>query len=142
MRTVNDILSSKGGDVKTIDAKQSVYEAICDMDAHHIGSLVVLEEGKLAGIVSERDYTCKVTVQGKNARDTPVEEIMTRRVVVIKLDTSIDECMALMTKRRLRHLPVMDDDRLLGLISIGDVVKEIIEEQDFVIKQLEGYIYS
>ncbi len=140
MRTVKDILETKGDDVKTIDAEQSVLEAIREMDAHHIGSLVVLSKGKLVGMISERDYTCKVTVQGKKADQTPVADIMTKRVVVVNRNTSINECMALMTKKRLRHLPVMEDGRLLGLASIGDVVKEIIDEQEFVIKQLESYI--
>ncbi len=142
MRTVKDILATKGDDVKTIDAEQTVLEAIRAMNAHHIGSLVVMSDGKLVGMLSERDYTCKVTVQGKKAGQTLIADIMTKRVVVVKRDTSINECMGLMTSKRLRHLPVMEGNQLVGLVSIGDVVKEVIDEQEFVIKQLENYIYS
>lgn len=142
MRTVNDILTTKGDDVKTIQIGQSVFAAISDMNTHHIGSLLVMDGDKLKGVVTERDYTCKVTLEGKDARDTPVENIMTRRLVVVKQDTSLNECMALMTRKRVRHLPVVEKKKLVGLVSIGDVVKEIIDEQSFVIQQLESYIYS
>ena len=142
MRTVQDILTTKGNDVKTIDSKRSVFEAIVMMDDHHIGSLVVTDDGELAGVVTERDYACKVIVKGRASKTTQIGEIMSDRLVVVHPDTTINECMALMTDKRIRHLPVLDGEELVGLISIGDVVKEVIDEQNFVIEQLESYIHS
>lgn len=142
MRTVKDILESKGNEVRSIDQSETVYEAISLMDTHHIGSLVVMHEGKLVGVITERDYCCKVTLRGKQSRTTKVAEIMSDKVVVTSPDSSMNECMALMTGRRMRHLPVMHEGELLGLISIGDVVKEVIEEQNVLIEQLESYIHS
>ena len=142
MRTVKDILKTKGNNVVTIDKNQFVYDAIVLMDTHHIGSLVVTDEGELAGVITERDYACKVIVKGKQSKTTPISEIMTGNLVVAKLETTINECMALMTSKRIRHLPVLDNGKLAGLISIGDVVKEVIDEQNFVIEQLESYIHS
>lgn len=142
MRTVADILQTKGDDIKTIDELSTVYEAIIMMNTHHIGSLVVTRKGKLAGIVSERDYACKVAIVGKQSKNTPISEIMSSHVVVAKRDSSLNECMALMTSKRVRHLPVLENDELVGLVSIGDVVKEIIDEQNVVIEQLESYIHS
>ena len=142
MRTVQDILTTKGNDVKTIDSKRSVFEAIVMMDDHHIGSLVVTDNGQLAGVVTERDYACKIIVKGRASKTTQIGEIMSDRLVVVHPDTTINECMALMTDKRIRHLPVLDGEELVGLISIGDVVKEVIDEQNFVIEQLESYIHS
>ncbi len=142
MRTVKDILATKGNDVVTIDHKQSVYDAIMLMDSHHIGSLVVTAEGALAGVITERDYACKVIVKGKQSKSTTINEIMSDKLVVAKPETTINECMALMTNKHIRHLPVLDGEKLVGLISIGDVVKEVIDEQNFVIGQLESYIHS
>ena len=142
MRTVKDILQGKGHEVKTIDHQASVYDAIMLMATHHIGSLVVLEDEELAGVLTERDYACKVTVKDKQAKTTKVNEIMTDKVIVVSPSASINECMALMTKKRMRHLPVLEDGKLVGLVSIGDVVKEVIDEQQFVIEQLEGYIHA
>lgn len=142
MRTVKDILASKGSNVQTIDRGKSVYDAILQMDTHHIGSLVVLDQGELVGVVTERDYACKIILRGRTSKTTLIGEIMSDKVIVTKLDTTLNECMALMTSRRLRHLPVIEAGELVGLISIGDVVKEVIDEQNFVIGQLESYIYS
>ena len=142
MRTVKDILTTKGNEVKTIDRKRSVYEAIVMMDDHHIGSLVVTDDGKLAGVVTERDYACKIIVKGRASKTTQIGDIMSDRLVVVKPETTINECMALMTDKRIRHLPVLDGEELVGLVSIGDVVKEVIDEQNFVIEQLESYIHS
>ena len=142
MRTVKDILVTKGGNVVTIDRKQSVYDAILLMDTHNIGSLVVTDNGELVGVISERDYACKVIIKGKQSKTTNVDEIMSGKVVVARPETTINECMALMTGKHIRHLPVLDDGKLVGLISIGDVVKEVIDEQSFVIEQLESYIHS
>lgn len=143
MRTVKDILETKGHDIITVDSQTSVYDAVVLLDKHHIGSLVVTDGGKLAGVVTERDYACKVVIKGKSSRKMPVSEIMSARLVVVKPDTTINECMALMTDKHIRHLPVLDGgDNLVGLVSIGDVVKEVIDEQNFVIGQLESYIHS
>jgi CBS domain-containing protein len=142
MRTVKDILVTKGDNVVTIDHKQSVYDAILLMDTHHIGSLVVTDNGELVGVITERDYACKVIIKGKQSKTTNVDEIMSGKVVVARPETTINECMALMTGKHIRHLPVLDDGKLVGLISIGDVVKEVIDEQSFVIEQLESYIHS
>lgn len=142
MRSVRDILTTKGNAVKTIDCKRSVYDAIVMMDDNHIGSLVVTDEGKLAGLVTERDYASKIIIRGRASKTTQIGEIMSDRLVVVKPDTTINECMALMTDKRIRHLPVLDGEELVGLVSIGDVVKEVIDEQNFVIEQLESYIHS
>lgn len=142
MRTVKDILVTKGDNVVTIDRKQSVYDAILLMDTHHIGSLVVTDNGELVGVITERDYACKVIIKGKQSKTTNVDEVMSGKVVVARPETTINECMALMTGKHIRHLPVLDDGKLVGLISIGDVVKEVIDEQSFVIEQLESYIHS
>jgi CBS domain-containing protein len=142
MRTVKDILVTKGSNVVTIDHKQTVYDAILLMDTHHIGCLVVTDEDELVGVITERDYACKVIVKGRQSKTTTIDEIMTDQLVVAKPETTINECMALMTNKRIRHLPVMDEGKLVGLISIGDVVKEVIDEQNFVIEQLELYIHS
>lgn len=142
MRTVRDILQTKGSVVFTIDQAKTVYDALVRMDEHQIGSLMVTQEGKLAGMVTERDYASKVVIKGKRSQSTPIQEIMTKKLVVTKCDTTINECMALMTEKHVRHLPVIDDGKLLGLVSIGDVVREIIDEQEFVIGQLESYIHS
>lgn len=142
MRTVKDILKTKGHDVKTIDRNETVYDAILLMDTYHIGSLLVTDKGELAGVVTERDYACKVIIKGRQSKTTPIGDIMSDKIVVVKPETTINECMALMTNKRIRHLPVIDEGELVGVISIGDVVKEVIEEQNFVIEQLESYIHS
>ena len=142
MRTVADILKTKGNEVKTVSSTQPVLDAISEMNANHIGALVVVDDGKVVGLISERDYTCKVALEGKTAKTTPIKDIMSKKLVVVKKETDINECMGLMSKKHIRHLPVMDGDQLEGLVSIGDIVKEVINEQDYVIQQLEGYIYS
>lgn len=142
MRTVSDILQTKGSEVYTINETKTVFDALMVMDEHQIGSLMVINAGKLVGMVTERDYASKVIIKGKQSKSTPIEEIMTKNLVVAKCDTTINECMALMTDRHIRHLPVIENENLVGLVSIGDVVKEIIDEQNFVIEQLESYIQS
>jgi len=141
MHTVGQILRKKGHDIWSISPDTTVYEALQMMADKNVGALVVLENGELVGIFSERDYARKIVLQGKTSRQTAVSEIMTSRVNCVHPEQTTDECMALMTAKHIRHLPVLDeDDRLVGVISIGDVVKAIISDQEFVIEQLENYI--
>jgi CBS domain-containing protein len=142
MKTVKEILQSKSRSVLSIAPDASVLDALRVMADKEVGALVVLEGERLAGIFSERDYARKVILHGKASKDTPVREIMTQRVVCVRPDQSVEDCMALMTDKRIRHLPVLEDNRVIGVISIGDVVKEVISEQRFVIEQLEHYIHS
>ncbi|MEW8318086.1 MAG: CBS domain-containing protein [Candidatus Thiodiazotropha sp.] len=140
MQTVNQLLQRKEFDVATIDSKASVFEALELMADKGIGSLVVMEENDIAGLFSERDYARNIILKGRTSKDTQVEEIMTSQVIVVSPGQTVEECMAIMTDKRVRHLPVMRNDELVGIISIGDLVKAIIEEQQFVIDQLVSYI--
>ncbi|MBT2970671.1 MAG: hypothetical protein B6D72_10030 [gamma proteobacterium symbiont of Ctena orbiculata] len=140
MQTVNQLLQRKGFDVATINSKASVFEALELMADKGIGSLVVMEENSIAGLFSERDYARNIILKGRTSKDTRVEEIMTSQVIVVRPDQTMEECMAIMTDKRVRHLPVMRNNELVGIISIGDLVKAIIEEQQFVIDQLVSYI--
>jgi CBS domain-containing protein len=140
--TVKEILDEKGGEVWTINSDETVYEALVKMSKKDVGALVVMENSKLAGIFSERDYARKVVLYGKTSKESTVGELMTREVTVIRLETSIEECMTLITKKHIRHLPVMDGDKFIGIISIGDVVSRIIWDQELTIKNLEDYIYG
>jgi CBS domain-containing protein len=126
-----------------VSPESSVYEALETLESKNLGSLVVLEKcGKLDGIFTERDYARKVILKGRSSRETQVLDIMTDRVVFVTPDTKIEECMQLMTDHFIRHLPVIDGDELVGIISIGDLVKHIIEQKDFIIQNLEHYIVS
>lgn len=137
---VKELLKIKNKDVWTIEPGASVYDAIAEMATKQIGALVVTEEERVVGIITERDYARKVILQDKSSKSTPVREIMTKRVIYVQPDQRIEECMAIMTEKRIRHLPVLDGGRLLGIISIGDVVKELISEKEFLIDQLTRYI--
>lgn len=141
MTTVSQLLRSKGNDVWSVGPETTVYDALKLMAEKNIGAVLVVSDQRVVGIFSERDYARKVALKGKSARDTPVSEIMTERVIFVKPDQSVTECMAVMTDKRIRHLPVLGiDDDLIGIISIGDVVKRIITEQEVMINHLEGYI--
>ena len=140
MKRVKDILAVKGQDVWSIEPGASVYDAMKLMAEKEIGALMVMEGTTLVGLISERDYARKVILQGRASRTTQVKEIMTTRVVYTHPQQNIEECMAVMTEKRVRHLPVIDEERLVGVISIGDLVKSIISEQQFIIEQLERYI--
>jgi CBS domain-containing protein len=140
MRTVKDILRIKGSAVWSVSPDDTVYEALTFMAEKNIGAVLVMADNTLVGILSERDYARKVDLLGKQAKGTPVRDIMTERVVYVRPDETVEECMALMTDKRVRHLPVMEEGRVIGIVSIGDVVKSIISEQEFIIEQLEHYI--
>ena len=140
MKTITQLLQDKGSDVWSVTPDTLVFDALKVMADKNIGALLVLDEGQLAGIFSERDYARKVALEGKSSRKMPVREIMTPNVACIHADQSIEKCMALMTDKHIRHLPVLKDEELIGVISIGDVVKAIISEQEFIIEQLESYI--
>ena len=140
MAKVRDILNVKGRDVWSIEPNVSVYDAMRLMADKGVGALLVMEGEKLAGIISERDYARKVILQGRSSRTTQVSEIMTSRVAYAELDQNIEECMAVITEERVRHLPVIEAGRVVGVISIGDLVKSIIDEQKFMIEQLVRYI--
>jgi len=142
MYTVRQLLDSKPRAVVTIAPDASVFEALELMAERDIGAVVVVHDGYVVGILSERDYARKVILHNKASREISVDEIMTDRVLYVGPTHTIDECMALMTDKRIRHLPVMDGERLVGVLSIGDLVKATISEQDFTIRQLERYIMS
>jgi CBS domain-containing protein len=140
MTTIKQILDTKGYAVWSIHPRESVFAAIQQMAEKEVGALVVLEDDTVVGIISERDYARKVTLKGRSDRETAVRDIMTPHVICVRLDQSLEECMTIVTERRIRHLPVLDSGRLIGIISIGDLVKTIIAEQQFIIAQLEHYI--
>ena len=140
MKTVKKILADKGDGVYTISPDATVLEALQEMADRNVGALVVLSEGEVVGLVSERDYARKVILKGRFSKDIQVHEIMTREVVCASSKHKMDACMAIMTEKRVRHLPILENGELLGIISIGDVVKTIMEDQQFTIEQLEHYI--
>jgi CBS domain-containing protein len=142
MKSVKQLVQAKGGQVYGIAPDASVFEALKLMAEKDVGALVVTDSGKLAGIISERDYARKVILYGKSSHDMAVREIMTGKVVTVSPGQTVEDCMALMTARRIRHLPVIEDGELIGVLSIGDLVKEVIAEQEQTIKQLESYIHS
>ncbi len=140
MKTVKRILQEKGGTAQSIQPDATVYDALKLMAEKNVGALLVLEKGKLVGIISERDYARKVILKGKSSLDTPVKEIMTERVMFVRPEQTVEECMALVTEKHVRHLPVLVGDLVVGVVSIGDLVKASIDEKNFMIKQLENYI--
>jgi CBS domain-containing protein len=142
MKTVRQLLQSKGSQVHTIAADAKVIEALKLMAEKEVGALVVVDGSRVAGVISERDYARKVILQGKSSHDIPVREIMTAKVHTVELRHTVDECMAIMTEKRVRHLPVVEADRLCGILSIGDLVKEVIAEQQQTIRELETYIHT
>lgn len=141
MKTAAHILRSKA--IQTVHAiapDVSVFEAVRLMAEKGIGALVVMEGSRLVGLITERDYARKIALMARSSRDTLVREVMTSDVLCVRPENTSEECMALMTEKQVRHLPVVDGDRLLGIISIGDLVKDIISDQKFIIEQLEHYI--
>ncbi|MEJ2454471.1 MAG: CBS domain-containing protein [Candidatus Thiodiazotropha sp.] len=142
MQTINQLLQTKGSRVETVAADATVFEALTIMADKGIGALVVLQDNKPVGLFSERDYARNIILKGRTSKQTKVSEVMSSHVVVAHPDQSVEECMAIMTEKRVRHLPVMQGDELIGIISIGDLVKAIIENQQFMIEQLVNYISS
>ena len=137
---VREILGSKGHEVFSVGPENTVFDAVKMMSDKNIGALLVMEGEKLVGIFSERDYARKVILEGRFSKDTLVRDVMTRSVLCVPPDRTVDECMALMTDKRTRHLPVVDKKHVVGMVSIGDLVKSIISEQKFMIDQLQHYI--
>ncbi len=140
MKTLRHILTAKGDQVFTIGPDTSVFDALGEMSERDVGALIVMDDDKIVGVFSERDYARKIILAGKASRDTSVREIMTTRVVYARPELTLEECLALMTDKRIRHLPVMQDENLVGVVSIGDLVKGIIDDQRFLISQLESYV--
>lgn len=142
MKTVSELLKKREGTLWHVRPETSVYEALQLLADYEVGALMVMEGGALVGVFSERDYTRKIALQGRNSRATPVAEIMTRQVLTVTPLTPTREAMVLMSQRKVRHLPVLDGHTVLGMISIRDILDDIIEDQDSTIEQLETYIHS
>lgn len=142
MKTVQQLLDTKGEQVWSIGPDASVYDALVAMAEHQIGALLVMDDTGMIGLISERDYARNIVLRGLASKDTRVRDVMTRRVVYTRPTQTLEEAMALMTEKRVRHLPVIADGKVIGLISIGDLIKSIISEHKFIIEQLENYISS
>lgn len=141
MKTVRQLLDAKGYETLSVKPDTNVFDALTVMAEKHIGALVVIDDDDhLAGIFSERDYAREVALKGKTSRMTKIAEVMSTRVITVSPDQLTDECMELMSGKRIRHLPVVENDRVIGILSIGDLVKETIAYQQFLIQQLESYI--
>ncbi len=142
MTTVAQLLDQKGREVLSIDPSSTVFDAVAKMAEKDVGSLVVMDEDKIVGMITERHYARNVVLKGKTSPATPISDIMEKNVVVVQPEQSVEQCMAIMTDKRIRHLPVVDGGKLIGVISIGDLVKSIIGDQKFTIGQLEHYIHG
>ena len=140
MTTIAQLLNAKGNQIWSVEPKATIFEALEIMSEKEIGALLVMEDGKLTGIFSERDYARKVILKGKSSKETPVGELMTRKVFYIDSQKTINDCMAMMTAKRIRHVPVIEDNQVVGIVTIGDVVNQIISEQEVTINHLENYI--
>jgi CBS domain-containing protein len=140
MKLVSDILNSKGHDIWSVNPDDTVFDSLQLMAEKEVGALLVMDEDRLVGIVTERDYARKVILEGRSSKSSSVAEVMTKRVLCVSPERTIDECMALMTDKRVRHLPVLDHKHVVGVLSIGDLVKALIGEQQVLIDQLQHYI--
>ena len=140
MRTIEQLLQAKGSDIWSISPQATAYNALQIMAEKNVGALLVIEKEKLLGIFSERDYARKVILKEKSSKNTSVGELMTREVIYISADSTLEESMALMTAKRIRHLPVLKNNELIGIVTLGDVVRQIISDQKFAIRELEKYI--
>jgi CBS domain-containing protein len=142
MKTINQLLSNKGRNIISVAPDTLVFDALIIMAEKHIGALMVLQGDDLAGIFSERDYAREVAIKGKSSKTTPVKEVMSTRLITVTPQQTVEECMSLMSGKRIRHLPVIETGKVIGILSIGDLVQETIAEQEQLIKQLESYIQS
>ena len=142
MTTVKHVLDKKGHEVRFIHPSASVFDALRMMAEHNIGSLVVLDDDKLVGVITERHYAREIALKGKTSQETLVRDIMSTKVFCTRPDQSVQECMAVMTARAVRHLPVLEHGQLVGIVSIGDMVNSVIGDQKFIIEQLEHYIHG
>ncbi len=142
MNFVSQILKKKGNKIWSIAPQETAYKALQLMSEMNLGALLVIDKGKVIGIFSERDYARKVILKGKSSKTTPVRDLMTKEVLYIDLGTSVEDCMVLMTEKCVRHLPVMEKKQLVGLVTVGDVVKQFIADQKFKIQELERYIHE
>jgi CBS domain-containing protein len=142
MSTVRNLLEKKGNIVYSVSPDNTVYDALEELEEKNLGGLVVVENGKLIGVFTERDYARKVILKGRSSKETLVKDIMSNRPIFVNPDNTIDECMQLMDNKLIRHLPVMENEKLIGVISIGDIIRHIMSEKDFIIKNLEHYIVS
>ena len=140
MTTIAQLLNAKGDQIWSVEPKATIFEALEIMSEKEIGALLVMEDGKLTGIFSERDYARKVILKGKSSKETPVGELMTKKVFYIDSQNTINDCMAMMTAKRIRHVPVIEDNQVVGIVTIGDVVNQVISEQEVTINHLENYI--
>ena len=140
MTTIAQLLNTKGNQIWSVEPNTTIFEALKIMSEKEIGALLVMEDEKLKGIFSERDYARKVILKGKSSKKTPVGELMTKKVFYIDSQKTINDCMAMMTAKRIRHIPVIDDNQVMGIVTIGDVVNQIISEQEVTINHLENYI--
>ena len=140
MTKIAQLLNTKGNQVWSVKPEATIFEALEIMSEKEIGALLVMEDGKLTGIFSERDYARKVILKGKSSKETLVEELMTKKVFYIDSQNTINDCMAMMTAKRIRHVPVIEDNQVVGIVTIGDVVNQIISEQEVTINHLENYI--
>ena len=140
MRTIEQLLQAKGSDIWSISPQATAYNALQIMAEKNVGALLVMEKEKLLGIFSERDYARKVILKEKSSKNTSVGELMTREVIYISADSTLEESMALMTAKHIRHLPVLKNNQLIGIVTLGDVVRQIISDQKFAIRELEKYI--
>ena len=141
MKSLKQLLEAKGRDVYSVGPDAHVFDALKLMAEKSVGALIVTEGGRIAGVISERDYARKVILLGKSSHELQVRDIMTSKVITVHPGQTVEECMALMTEKRIRHLPVTEGERLIGVLSIGDLVKEVIAEQQQTIRQLESYIH-
>lgn len=144
MKTVRQLLDAKGSSILSVSSETPVYDALIIMAEHHIGALLVMDGARLVGIFSERDYARNVILKGKSSKDTPIKEIMTPGALLITVTPhqTVEECLNLVSNKRIRHLPVLENGDVVGILSIGDLVKATIEYQQFLIQQLESYIQS
>ena len=140
MTTIAQLLNTKGNQVWSVEPKATIFKALEIMSEKKIGALLVMEDGKLTGIFSERDYARKVILKGKSSKETQVGELMTKKVFYMDPQKTINDCMAMMTAKRIRHVPVIKDNQVMGIVTIGDVVNQIISEQEVTINHLENYI--